>query len=447
MSHDAPIREAEALKTSAFRGIRFRKTAALTLRFFLGQGSVQAIGILTSFYLLRALSIEAYAQFSFTMSFQQLAGLLMDLGFAGTVIPLVGSRRDDPVLVGRYIRAAKHLRNRMFLLIAPAASVCFLIIVRRHHWSWQTGGALLTTILVSFYYTGQVSYYTIPMLMHGRMGELYKPQIKIGLVRLFLLAVLRLAAVLNGATAAITGAVNTVIAGNVMARQSRKYLQWPDRDDPVLEREVFRYILPALPAMVFAAFQVQSAVFLIGIFGQTQSIAQVSALGRLNQIFALLTAFTAVVIEPFMAWQPGAKVLSYYLSIAAIGAGVCFSIVGFSFLIPGAMLWLLGFHYGGLQRMVGWAVLGGALNYLQTLIWILNRSRKWVFWRGTLLEIVSTLTLEVLYLWLHGVRSTEDAIYFSILCTFGPLASHIYVAAYGFVRDSRNMPGRQAGTG
>ncbi len=422
---------------------RSRRILELLLRFFLGQGALQAIGVLSGLYLVRVLSVEAYAQFGLATSFQQLTALLMDLGFASTIVPLVGSRRDDRALVGRYIRSAKHLRDRVFFLLSPIAVVLFLFIMHRHHWSGTAQTVLIISVLVSLYATGKVSYFSTPLILQGKMKELYAPQAFLGLLRLLLLGGLRGLGLLNGWVAVMTGTLNTVLNGRVLEAQGRKHLDWPEQDDPATNREVVRYILPAVPAMIFAAFQLQSSVFLISIFGKTSGIAQVSALGRLNQIFSILMIFNAVIVEPFMARLEPGKVLSRYMLLLGLALGACTPFILVAFLAPDAVLWLLGSKYEGLRNVVGWAMLAGALNYLQVLLWTMNRARKWVFWRGTILEIGLTLVIEISFIVFHGVRTTPDAVYFSLVATLGPLATHIYVTVFGL---SQRQPGVVAGS-
>jgi len=52
------------------------------------------------------LSVEAYAQFGLATGFQTVFSVLMDLGFASTIVPLVGDRRHDRALLGKYVRSA-----------------------------------------------------------------------------------------------------------------------------------------------------------------------------------------------------------------------------------------------------------------------------------------------------------------------------------------------------
>jgi O-antigen/teichoic acid export membrane protein len=399
--------------------------------FFLGQGALQGANILAGLYLVRAMSIEAYAQFGLAVGFQQTVGLLMDLGFTSTIIPLVGDQGENKLLVGKYVRAAKHLRDRTFWILSPIAMIAFFAIMRRHNWSWTSEVLLMGSVLLTVYSGGKVSYYSAPLFLYGRLKDFYLPQTLTAILRLAVFWVIRAAGALTGWTAAIVTALNITLNGAILRKVSHAQVEWPEQDDPKIDREVIRYVLPAIPALVFAAFQLQSSVFLIGIFGQSISIAQISALGRLSQIFSILTIFNTVVVEPVMARLPQAKVLSRSMILILIALLACAPVVLLAFLAPGPVLWLLGSKYEGLRGVVGWAMLTGAINYMSMLIWIMNRARKWVFWSGTILEIALTLVGQVLFIAMHGVRTTHDAVFFSLLSAFGPLLTHIYVMVYG----------------
>ena len=410
---------------------KVHRIAKISGTFFLGQGALQGVNILIGLYLVRTMSIEAYAQFALAVGFQQTVGLLMDLGITSTIIPLVGTHVDDKILVGNYVRAAKHLRDRTFWILAPIAMIAFFAMMHRHRWSLVSEIVLMASVLLSTYSVGKVSYYSAPLYLYGRLKEFYLPQTISATVRLVLFLSMRILGALNGWTAAFVTALNTTFNGEVLQRVSHAHVAWPEKDDPKINREVIRYVLPAIPALVFAALQLQSAVFLIGIFGQSVSIAQISALGRLSQIFGILTVFNAVVVEPAMARLPRAKLLPRYLALIGLALLACMPIVLLGFLEPGPMLWLLGSKYEGLRDVVGWAMLTGSINYLSTLIWIMNRARKWVFWSGTILEIGLTLLVQVIFIMVHGVRTTHDAVFFSLLSALGPFFTHIYVMIYG----------------
>jgi len=418
---------------------RRRRAATIIASFFLGQGAVQGVQVLMGLLLVRWLSVEAFAQFGLTFGFQLAMNTLMDLGISSTIIPLVGDRRDDRALVGRYVRSAKHLRDRTFWILAPVAVIAFLAIMYKHHWGWMLQSLLLSSVLLTLYFSGRVSYSSAPLFLFGRLREFYFPQTLSGLARLASYVVLKLVGALNAWTAAWFNALNVTINGSLLEKESRKYLEWPEHEDTSIDREVLRYILPAMPAIIFSAFQVQISLFLISFFGDTASIAQVAALGKLGQLFSVLMTFNVVVVEPYVARLSRERLLSTYLGFVALATLCCAPITVVAFATPKLFLWLLGPKYKGLQDAVGWVVFASCVNYLAGLMWIMNRARKWVFWRGTVFEIVLLLSVQIAFIVLVGVRSTQQAVLFTFASSFCFAATHGYVAIYGFLRGPRSI--------
>jgi len=419
---------------------RFRRAARAIAAFFLGQGAIQLIGILVGLYLIRHLDIQAYAQFGLAFAFQGTAGTLMDLGYTSTIIPLVGERTGDPRVVGLYVAAARRLRNLSFAVLSPIAAALFLLLMRKHHWPLSVDLLLLLPVLLTLYSAGRVAYSTAPFFMHREMRTYYVPQVISGLGRLAGYWVLSLLGALNSWTAAAGNAFSIMANGVFLSRRSEKLLTWPDKHDPAVKqasREILRYVAPAAPAIVFAAFQTQIATFLAGLFGQTAEIAQVAALGKLSQLFAAVGSFNIAIIEPYMSRLPHAKVASRYARLVAIAVLLVALVVTAAFLFPLPFIWLLGRQYRDLAHLVGWVMLSSCVYYIAGLLWIINRSRKWIFWRSTAVEVVLMLTVQVTFILIRGVRTTADLVYFSVAGSFAALANHLYTTIYGFRHGPR----------
>lgn len=416
---------------------RGRRAIGILSSFFLGQGALQGIQLLVGLFLVRKLSVEAYAQYGLAIAFQMTMITLMDLGFSTTIIPLVGERREDPSLVGRYVRSAKHLRDRLFWILAPIAMIAFLAIMHNRHWGWGVQIALLLSVLLTLHSSGRLSYYSAPFFLFGRLREFYTPQTLSGLVRLIAYIGFGIAGVLNAWTAAGLNAINVTINGTLLQKRASQYMVWPHEDDLSTDREVFRYILPATPAIIFAAFQAQISLFLISIFGKTANIAEVAALSRLGQIFTMFMTFNAVVVEPYVARLKRERLMPTYVVFVGLAILLSVPIVLFSFEVPGPFLWLLGSHYKGLGGSVGWVILTSCITYVAGLMWMMNRARRWVFWRGTILEIVLVLAVQIGFIVLVGIRTTEDAVLFAFASSICYLAGHAYIGIYGFRAGKR----------
>jgi O-antigen/teichoic acid export membrane protein len=400
--------------------------------FLLGQGASQAINIFAGLFLVRFLSVEAYAQFGVATGYQSVFSILMDSGLSATIIPLVGGRIHDRAVIGRYVRAARGLRNRLFWTLTPFATVAFFATVHKHHWSWGVQIALLVSILVTLYSGGMVSFYSAPLLLFGRLREFYVPQIISGGSRLLAYVCLAFGGALNAWTAAGLGALNVTLNGKLIRKASLQCFDWPREDDPTIDRELLHYVLPATPAILFSAFQSQLTLFLVSIFGSTVYIAEVTALSRIGALFTVLMTFNSIVIEPFIARLSRQRLPKYFVGFILIALVACSPFVVVAFLWPGAYLLILGAKYEGVRALMGWYVFSAYINFIAGLIWVMNRARKWVFWSGSLLEVILLVAVQIAFLALVGVRTTQQAVFFAVVCSGCYLVAHSYVAIRGF---------------
>ncbi len=415
---------------------RSRRIFHLVMAFFLGQGALQGISIIVGLFLIRALSVSDYARFGLASGFQTTTSILMDLGCASTIIPLVGDRVLDSEVVGRYVRGARTLRDQAFWILSPIASIVFLVVTHKQRWPGAVQIALLVSVLLALYSSGPLSYYTAPLFLHRRLRDFYLPQTVSSILRLATYAVLNIFGALNSWTAAGLSALNITVNAHLLERKSRSLLTWPKADDPAIQKEIRRYVLPAAPAIIVGAFHGQVALFLIGIFGNTQSIAEVAALGRLGLLFNVLMTFNVVIVEPFIARLQREKLFLTYLQLLAMALVASIFLVLFSFAAPSVFLLLLGPKYSDLRPLIGWVVLTACINYMAGLLWIMNRSRKWVFWRGTLAEISLLLAIQVGFVLTFGVRNTKSAVMFNFATSFCYVIAHAYVSIHGFRKGS-----------
>jgi len=232
-------------------------------------------------------------------------------------------------------------------------------------------------------------------------------------------------------------ALGLLLIGWLNARESRPFITLPMHPDPAVTREMVHYVLPTLPSLIFFALQGQISLFLISFFGQTRSIAEVGALGRLGQIFLLLSGFNSAVIDPFMARLPKERVLRSFLVILAAASVISVVICLAGFFDPGVFLLLLGARYASLQRETGWLVLGSCISYLVGVVWTMTAARRWIFWTTTWITIALILTAQIVFLCLCRVDSTLHVIWFGVATSVAYLIAVLFNSTYGFIRGPR----------
>ena len=178
-------------------------------------------------------------------------------------------------------------------------------------------------------------------------------------------------------------------------------------------------------------------MILVAIFGKTANIAQVAALGRISQLFLIFTTFNMVIVEPRVARLERSRLPGVYFRLIGAGVLFCVPVTLFGFLFPTPYVWILGSKYAELTNVIGIVVLTACVMYMANLIWIVNRARRWLFWHGTILEIVITVMANAAYITIIGFRTTRQAVLFSLISSVCALAIHVYISVYGFWHGSR----------
>lgn len=438
----------EWLSRPLIAGLRSDKTKRrlrVLIVYLTGQGMVQLLSLSVGLLLLRWLNVDNYAQFSVAFGFQTTLSLLTDLGFAGTIVALVGPRGNDPLVVGAYIRSGRRMRNVMLTCLTPVAAIVYIGIAHRHHWDALTSSLLFVSIVASINFTGMVSYYGAPLLIRGRLVDYYRHQLAGAAFRIIVCAILHLTGGLFAWTMSWVNALGFLLVGWLNAREARPFATVPKNLVPGITRQMTDYVMPNLPSLIFFALQGQISLFLISFFGQTRSIAEVGALGRLGQIFLLLAGFNGVVIEPFIARLPNERVFRSYFLVLSVASGICIVLCLIGFLEPDVLLLLLGPKYAALRPETGWLVLSSCMNYLTGVSWTMTAARRWIYWITGWIAIGLILGTQITFLCLVKVNSTMQAILFSVATSAAYLVATLFTAVYGFNRGSRIQIGEATG--
>ncbi len=425
---------------AVFRSDTLRRWSGRLLSFFLGQGAMQALNLITGFLLVRWMTKETYAQYSVAFGFQSTVGVLVDLGFSGSIVALVGSRGGDPAVVGAFIRSAKHYRRLLFATVVPVAAVVFWWMAGRQGWDHTTRALLFGSVVVALWVQGWAAYYGAPLLIHHRLGAFYRAQIESAAARLGGSLFLQWIGRLNAVTSAWLSCLSLLLCAWFYQRSATPYVQEPARPDPAANREMTRFLAPVIPGTIFYALQGQLTLFLITFFGRSQNIAEVAALGRLTQVLIMLGAFNGVVIEPYVARLHHSQLPRRYPLLLGGGILVAAALALFAFAFPGPLLWLIGEKYAHLQHEFSWSILAWGLNYIGGLMWLMHAARKWVFWWHTALTCTLLTLSQFLGVWWFDLSTTLGIFQFSMLTGAANILAHTAGGIFGYWNETRRHP-------
>ena len=423
---------------------RLRFWAARISHFGAWQLASQGIQLITGFLLVRWLSLEAYAQFGVALGFQSMLNMLVDLGFSGSIVALVGERIHDRENVGRYIRSALSLRTRMLLTVGPLSALAFFWLAHRHHWPLWTSLPLFVSILASLFFQGWTACYTPPLLMHHQIGPLYRPGVLLNAAKLAACALLHLFATLGATAICGLNALASMLTGFLYRSSATRYYTTHNLPDKEASQAIRRYISPLLLGIVFYAFQGQVQVFLISIFGKTQSIAEVAALGRLGQLFMFLSAFNTTILTPFIARVPSAQLALRYTQAMLLTVTVAATVSISAFLLPGPFLWLLGPKYETLHTELSLSVTASSLSLITGTLYSFNNARQWIFhWTG-LVTIGGLLLIQATMLAVMKLDTTLNVMLFAVISAAYPILPFGATALYGYSKTTAARTGLTA---
>lgn len=412
--------------------VRWERWRAPVVSLFAGQLAVQLLGFVTGMLLLRWMSVDAFAQYGVAFGFQCTLGAFVDLGFGGSIVSLVGSRGDQPGVIGGYIAAARWWRRILMLSLTPVAAVAFYSINSHQGWSLISGAILFVCIILTLYVSGWNAWASAPLLIHQQVPRMYRTQIAAAIIRLAACGGLFAMGRLDAIT--LTLANTGVAAASAWSywRDARRFFDEPFKSSPIIRAEMRRYLAPLLVGIIFYALQGQLNTLLISIFGQVQSVAEVAALGRLAQLFTLLGAVHGTLVVPYFARLARILLLSRYLLALGAAVAVGVALTAASFLFPDPVLWILGGKYRHLQTELGWMVLANSLAFIGGVQWAIHSARKWIFWSGTFLYVSLISLTQIAFLCFIRVDSTLHVLYLSVATNVAVLVVHSATAWIGF---------------
>jgi len=427
------VTSAANTRVGARRGGMGRHLGTL-LRFSTGQVALQGITAFTGLCLVRWLAVSDYAVFGLCLTLQAALGLIVDMGVTSAIMALTGNQYQDGVVLGRYIQAGLHLRSRLLIIGAAVGAGAVYVIGQRQHWPMPTEALILAVIISGVLAQFWISIYGVPLILNQRLGGYYGILAGAAALRWTCVAALRLAGVLTAGPALVTGVAASLCAALTLRHWSRAHWEPASRVDPQAKRKIIKYIAPRVPLAVFQSLQGQVALFAVSYFGSPKPMAETGALGRLGQLFALLTAFNGIVLGPRFARIGEAKLLPLYLKTVGIASGVAALVGAAVFHWPGPLLWLIGPKYANLEGPLRYVVAAACVGYISTLLWVIHSNRQWIFWWSAWLEIGLILAVQAGSFAVLNLGTTLGASQMAFYTSIAILFVHVLVGWHSLAK-------------
>ena len=156
----------------------------------------------------------------------------------------------------------------------------------------------------------------------------------------------------------------------------------PERSVPALGQhrgELLVSVWRQAPNSLYFVISSQAAVGLIALFGQTENVAEVGALGRLSALFTLTGAVTAALVLPYFAKRQQVREVKRGLrAVNLFFTSLLAALLALAVWTPGTLLWILGGGYQNLHAELPWLLASGTMGAWGGALYSIGCSRGWV---------------------------------------------------------------------
>jgi O-antigen/teichoic acid export membrane protein len=262
---------------------------------------VQAVGFACGILIIRLLPVQEYAFYTLANTMLGTMTVLADSGISTGVMAQGGKVWQNKEKLGAVLATGIALRKK-FGIASILVSIPILGYLLMHN-----GASIVTTSLIvmalipAFYAALSDSLLEIVPKLHQTILPLQKNQVSVGLGRLVLTGLTMF--VFPWAFIAILAAGLPRIWGNIqLSKIGYGFADENQQPDKEIRIEILALVKRIMPTSIYYCISGQITIWLISVFGNTNSIAQLGALGRLNMLLSLFSVIITTLIIPIRGY-------------------------------------------------------------------------------------------------------------------------------------------------
>lgn len=406
-------------------------TRAKTLSKFVSvQMVVQVIGFASGLLLVRSLPQKEYAYFTIANSMQATMSILADSGIGIGLSSIGGKVWQDRQRFGELIHTALYLRRYLAAIAVTIVAPLLMWLLISNGASKSYATIITLAVLLALNYQLLVGVLDVVPRLHSQIDRLQKLDLMLAASRLVLLASAYLV-FLNAAVAIFVSIFGFVAQYMLLKRWAADNIvpQAPINTED--KTTILSIVKHQAPNGVFYCLQGQLTVWLISMFGNTQNIAEVGALGRLGMVFAVISAVMSGIVLPGFARLHSPFLLRrrYFQIVGGfllLGGGL----IAFAAMFPDLLLWTLGSKYAHLRNELLLMMTLSAVNALLAAMWSLNATKAWI--QYSWLNIPGVIVTQILLLVLVDISTVQGVLVFGILSLIPTLVLNSILTFRGF---------------
>lgn len=394
---------------------------------------VQAVGFASGILIIRMLPVQEYALYTLANTMLGAMTVLSDGGISTGVMAEGGKVWRDKQKLGKVLVTGLQMRKK-FAIGSLIVSLPVLLYLLLHNGAgWLTSFLIIISIIPAFFAALSDSLLEIPLKLNQSIVPLQKNQIAVSLTRLLLVAstifILPFSyiSILTGGLSRIYGNIRLKKVTNIFADNGQL-------EDVSVKKEISIIVKRSLPGLIYYCFSGQISTWIISIFGNSTSIAEIGALGRISSVLSLLMVVFSILIVPRFARMQNQheKLLRYYSKILFSFVVIFLFIVGFSFLFSAQILWVLGNNYKDLNTELVLLIIGTSLTLIMGAALALYLSKGWIM--DYYISISASLFPIILGCYFFDITTLKGILYLNIFVALVQMVLHVFYGYYKILK-------------
>lgn len=394
---------------------------------------VQGIGFISGILVIRLLPTNEYALYTLANTLLGAMTVLADGGISKGLMSQGGKVWHDRGKLGVVLVTGMNLRRKFSIISLILSIPALLYLLNRHGASWLMSILISLSLILPLYTTVSGKLLEIPPKLHQNIHQLQRIQIEYNAGRLFLIGLTIFIFPFAGIAILCSG-IAQLYANLRLRKLVHCYADKSQGENNEVKHEILRIVKRILPGSIYFCLSGQISIWLVSIFGNVESIAQMGALARLSMILGVVGVVVQTLLTPRYARLPNkrklliSRLILMLLMISSIG----FSIILTVWTFPSQALWILGENYTHLTEEVVLMAVASCLGLLANGTYDLTASRGIVI--PPAISIPILISVQITLILLLDVTTLKGVLNYSILFILCALCIRLIYITHYFMR-------------
>ena len=375
---------------------------------------IQGIGLLSGLLIIQLVSPKEYALYTLAYAMLGTIAAVADGGVSNGVLANGARTWQSKGALGSVMVTGMNLRKKFSIATFVISLPILFYLLIRHDSGWIVASLIVLALIPAFYALLSEDLLGIPARLNQDMIALQKNSIMANVARLIMLAG-TLFFLPFTVIAILANGIPRIWANFRLRKIAEKYADLKAPPDPEVKKDILSMVRRTLPGTLYYCIAGQISIWLISIYGNTSSIAEIGALGRLAAILTVISSVFGALISPWFARLPNnsTDLLKAFIGICLGSAFFVVVIPALVYMFPTQSLFLLGRNYSNLTHEVFLSALGSCILMMVGFLYSCSIARGWII--SPIISIPLSIAAQIIFILMLDLSTTRNVLLCAIL--------------------------------